>query len=263
MRGIGNIAVGVCAIVGGALVAACGSDSAVTAHSLPSTAVDAGKTVKPMCATSSHGCRCSTETFTLTEDESVVSSCDEDSVGLKVNMECCYDLLSDGTSTSCDCVAYACKRDTAHDECVCGYYTDASATSDSVTSCLSNLKDTLCCQQPSAGDDENGCSCNGYYASCATRPGYESATRVNVCNTVTRTCDGKKNAKSCSGLKWAAPAGESSSSSSSSGGSSSGSPKPQCTSDSSCSSHCSSGCYQCRSGSCSCGYKGVSGSCIF
>jgi hypothetical protein len=36
-----------------------------------------------------------------------------------------------------------------------------------------------------------------------------------------------------------------------------------CTSDGECSSHCSDDCYQCLSGSCSCGYRGVSGSCIF
>jgi hypothetical protein len=39
--------------------------------------------------------------------------------------------------------------------------------------------------------------------------------------------------------------------------------KPQCSSDSSCSGHCSGSCYACRSGSCTCGYKGVSGSCIY
>jgi hypothetical protein len=36
-----------------------------------------------------------------------------------------------------------------------------------------------------------------------------------------------------------------------------------CTSDSQCSGECSGDCYQCLSGSCSCGYVGVSGSCIY
>lgn len=35
-----------------------------------------------------------------------------------------------------------------------------------------------------------------------------------------------------------------------------------CTYDSDCSSACSSDCYQCLSGSCTCGYEGVSG-CVF
>lgn len=41
-----------------------------------------------------------------------------------------------------------------------------------------------------------------------------------------------------------------------------GGTRPECTSDSQCSSRCSD-CYQCLGGSCSCGYRGISGSCIF
>lgn len=37
---------------------------------------------------------------------------------------------------------------------------------------------------------------------------------------------------------------------------------PECSFDSECSSSCSD-CYGCRSGSCVCGYRGVSGACIF
>lgn len=44
-------------------------------------------------------------------------------------------------------------------------------------------------------------------------------------------------------------------------------PKPStgasCSSDSACSSGCTGSCYQCLSGSCRCGYRGVSGGCIY
>lgn len=50
--------------------------------------------------------------------------------------------------------------------------------------------------------------------------------------------------------------------STSSGGSGGGGSTKECTSDGQCSSKCSSGCYECSSNSCSCGYQGHDG-CVF
>jgi hypothetical protein len=215
------------------------------------------------CAAGSRGCRCEASSFTLKEDEGTATSCSASTISGDV--QCCYDLDSDGYTTSCDCATYVCVQtpSTGTDECVCGWSSYPSDREGEVVSnCTKTTKNSLCCEQPATNvsGTSNACSCNGAYGDCENRPGYAEAKTVTSCGVVTRTCDsGKKPARTCDGLKWKPPQTSTSSSSSSSSGGS----KPECTSDSSCSGKCSGSCYACRSGDCKCGYKGVSGSCIY
>ena len=208
------------------------------------------------CATAPGQCRCKSDAFNLFSDESAAASCDSAAAPAGETWDtlaCCYDVDSDGFTTSCDCLAWSCYHSDKNDECTCGWYGDDTSRGTLVSGCSQNSHDSLCCQEPSVDADTNACSCNGAFTSCSTRPGYESSSTVTSCGVVPRSCIGKS-ATSCDGLKWK-PA-----SSSSGGGSGSGS--KECTSDSACSSKCSSGCYQCLSGSCSCGYQGSDG-CVF
>ena len=221
------------------------------------------------CASTSRGCRCESSAFELDDDENAATSCNAQALSGS-NVQCCYDLDSDGYTTSCDCATWTCVDTPDTDECVCGWSLhEADRTGDVRTSCSTSspvpdggTPRSLCCEQPAEdiGGTNNGCSCNGNYFSCADRPGYANAKTVTSCGVVARPCaaDDKKSARSCDGLKWKPERTSTSSSSSSSGGS-----KAECTSDSACSGKCSGDCYRCRSGSCTCGYKGTSGACIF
>jgi hypothetical protein len=214
------------------------------------------------CAAGSRGCRCESSSFTLKEDEAAETSCG--ALTISGDVACCYDIDSDGFTTTCNCATYVCVQTpvTGSDECICGWSSYPSDREGEVVStCSKTTKNSLCCEDVAENvfGTQNACSCNGAYTDCATRPGYEKASTVTTCGVVARQCDsGMQSARSCDGLKWKPPAPPSSSSSSSSGGS-----KPECTSDSACSGKCSSSCYACRSGDCKCGYKGTSGSCIY
>lgn len=264
LRFAGSLAV-VGIVIVAATVACSGSSGGTGAASASATA---------HCAIGSRSCRCESSSFSLEGDEAPATSCAASSLTSPStesgDVQCCYDLDSDGFTTSCDCASYVCIETEPTDECVCGwsrYESDRSGTvvptckrSDAAPS-VGTTPRSLCCEDVAENvtGTANACSCNGNYADCATRPGYEKAKTVTSCGTVARTCGpGKRNATSCDGLKWK-PEAQSTSSSSSSGSSSS----PKCTSDSSCSGKCSGSCYACRSGDCKCGYKGTSGSCIY
>ncbi|MBX3228379.1 MAG: hypothetical protein KIT84_06985 [Labilithrix sp.] len=244
-----RIAQRVAAAVGaiGILLVACSSGSSGT--SAPAA--------KIYCAKSSLGCRCSTETFSLGQDESPVDSCGAG------DWQCCFDLDAAGESTTCECSTYVCAHIDSSDECNCDFVPGASQLESADvrrSNCVKTEKDSLCCESTSPVTG-HPCSCNGHYGTCEGRPGYGEHTEVSACMSsarVKRACSEKGPASSCAGLKWKAPA----SPSSSGGGGSSGS-SSECTSDSSCSSKCSSDCYSCRSGSCKCGRRGVSGGCLY
>jgi hypothetical protein len=216
--------------------AACSSSSSTSANGSSAATVT--------CATSADGCRCASSSFTLASGETASSSCDIASG----EVSCCADSDSSGEATTCSCRTYRC-FDLENGGCTCDYFGDEHpppAGGTPAASCKSTRAHDSCC----AGD--------GYSCDCQPSPGgtkFACATGTGVVDECKPTPTTGCSLTTCKDVKYKAPATGGGGGSSSSGSSSG------CTYDSQC--HACSECNACRGGSCTCGHKGSSGSCIY
>src|SRR5262245_52137910 len=76
-----------------------------------SSSSSSGESGKKYCAKGAHSCRCQNTAFTLEGDETTVTSCPA------AEYACCYDLDTDGLTTSCDCLSYLCSTTDTRCDC--------------------------------------------------------------------------------------------------------------------------------------------------
>ncbi len=207
-----------------------------------SSSKGSGSGVKPSCAKTEFTCRCENEPFTLDTGETATDDC---SSFTSSTWRCTFDLDTSGQSTSCECAKYACALN--GDDCVCDFATPYGTV---VSSCdltdVGGDKDATCCVY-----SNQSCQCNnnGIAHGCV-----ENGTSCSTSSYVEAPAP-EHTAPTCRSVVWKAP-------STSSGGGGGETSKPDCTSDSQCSSSCGGDCYECSSGSCNCGYEGSDG-CVF
>ena len=172
------------------------------------------------------------------------------------NAFCCSDVDTNGEATTCSCWQARCFRDDATGICACGNGYDAGFNLDvskarEVPSC-DDISGVRCCADPN-----NGCWCSSDLdgESCDAGPDARPATTCRASQFIRQECAGETRTASCAEITFKPPPPPSSSS----GG---GGSKDECKYDGDCSSDCPTDCYGCRSGSCKCGRRGVSGACL-
>ncbi|MBX3202272.1 MAG: hypothetical protein KF894_29345 [Labilithrix sp.] len=183
-------------------------------------------------------------------DFTKVAMCDDPSAF------CCSNVDTNGEATTCSCYEPRCFRDDAIGMCACGNGYNAGFNLDvrdalEVKSC-DDISGVRCCASPGAG-----CWCSADLDPDDCKGGVD-ARPVTTCRAsqfVPKECAGETLTRSCAEVTFKPPPPPSSSSSS--GGS-----KDECKNDGDCSSDCLTDCYGCRSGSCKCGRRGVSGGCL-
>ena len=187
---------------------------------LTSSSTSTTSSATSYCAKGAFGCDCANAAFPLGSDEPS-TSCSADTVGRP--MQCCYNLFSDGTTTSCACASYACWR--ADDgSCSCewvdrnaiGDHSGASVDPAALVDACTPASGQTCCAIAGSSADLSTDSC-----ACSTR------TTCPTGSTKVASCDGDPpgpltcphgigqggndarahgGATSCDRLTWSAPA---------------------------------------------------------